>query len=405
MDRVIIIGAGPAGLTAALAAAERGRRVLIIEKMHRPALKLGITGKGRCNITNLCDVDEFIASVPGNGRFLRPALYAYTPQDAVEHFARLGIETKIERGRRVFPASDDALLVVRTLINAVRATGTHIHTHAAVDDILSVEGKVTGVCLHNGEEEPANAVIIATGGASYPQTGSSGDGYRLARQVGHTVTDIRPSLVPLETQEEWPRECQGLTLKNVELQAWNGSRSVYRELGEMLCTHFGVSGPLVLTASRHLITVAEPRLTIDLKPGLSPDQLDARLQRELLAGGSKHVKNIMRTLLPVRMISIILGLADVSPELPCHSVTRVQRQSVGATLKRLELHIPRTRPIAEAIVTAGGVNTREINPGTMESKLVPGLFFAGEVIDVDGYTGGFNLHIAWATGRLAGLHA
>jgi predicted Rossmann fold flavoprotein len=405
MDRILVIGAGAAGLFAALTAARRGRTVVALEKMHHPALKLGLTGKGRCNLTNLCDVDEFIANVPGNGRFLRPAVYAFTPQDAVEFFGEIGVETKVERGRRVFPGSDDAPLVARSLANATRAAGARIRLHAPVAEILLAEGRAAGVRLGSGEELQASAVILATGGASYPATGSTGDGYRLARQCGHTVTDIRPSLVPLETQEDWPRQCQGLTLKNVELQAWSGSRSVYRELGELLCTHFGVSGPLVLTASRHLVDVASPRLTLDLKPGLSPEQLDARLQRDLVAGGNRQLKNIMGGLLPQRLIPMILDLADMDPALPCHSVTKAQRRRLGQTLKRLELHVTKPRPIAEAVITAGGVSTREINPGTMESRLVPGLFFAGEVIDVDGYTGGFNLHIAWATGRLAGTNA
>jgi predicted Rossmann fold flavoprotein len=405
MDRILVIGAGAAGLFAALTAARRGRTVVALEKMHHPALKLGLTGKGRCNLTNLCDVDEFIANVPGNGRFLRPAVYAFTPQDAVEFFGEIGVETKVERGRRVFPGSDDAPLVARSLANATRAAGVRIRLHAPVAEILLAEGRAAGVRLGGGEELQASAVILATGGASYPATGSTGDGYRLARQCGHTVTDIRPSLVPLETQEDWPRQCQGLTLKNVELQAWSGSRSVYRELGELLCTHFGVSGPLVLTASRHLVGVASPRLTVDLKPGLSLEQLDARLQRDLVAGGNRQLKNIMGGLLPQRLIPMILDLADMDPALPCHSVTKAQRRRLGQTLKRLELHVTKPRPIAEAVITAGGVSTREINPGTMESRLVPGLFFAGEVIDVDGYTGGFNLHIAWATGRLAGTNA
>jgi predicted Rossmann fold flavoprotein len=404
MKRVVIIGAGAAGLIAALTAAKRGCEVVALEKKHKPALKLGITGKGRGNLTNLCEVDTFIANVPSNGRFLRPALYAFPPQEAINFFAELGIETKVERGQRVFPVSDDALLVVRTLIEATRAAGAMLRTHATVAEIILHDGRATGVKLATGEEISASSVILATGGASYPSTGSTGDGYALARRIGHTVTEIRPSLVPLETKEAWPRDCQGLSLKNVELQAWHGAKSVYRELGEMLCTHFGVSGPLVLTASRHLVGVANARVTIDLKPGLSPEQLDARLQRELTAGGSKHLKNIMGTLLPVSLIPVVLGIAGLDPDLPCHAITKLQRRTLGETLKRLELHITRPRPIAEAIVTSGGVSTREINPGTMESKLVPGLFFAGEVIDVDGYTGGFNLHIAWATGRLAGMH-
>jgi predicted Rossmann fold flavoprotein len=405
MERIIVIGGGAAGLVAALTAARRGRDVVVVEKMDRAALKLGITGKGRCNLTNLCEVDEFIANVPGNGRFLRPALYGFPPEEAIRFFAELGIETKVERGRRVFPVSDDALLVVRTLVRATRDAGAKILLESPVADILVADGRATGVRLQNGEELPATAVILATGGASYPATGSTGDGYRLARQLGHTVTELYPSLVPLETSEDWPQRCQGLALKNVELRAWRGTRVAYEELGEMLCTHFGVSGPLVLTASRHLVGAAHPKLTIDLKPGLTPEQLDVRLQRDLTMGKRKKVGNIMRGLLPASLGPVILELASINPETPCHAVTKEQRHQFGETLKRLTLHVTGPRPMAEAVVTAGGVNTREINPGTMESRLVPGLSFAGEVIDVDGYTGGFNLHIAWATGHLAGVGA
>jgi len=403
MDRVLIIGAGAAGLFAALTAARRGRPVLALEKMPRPALKLGLTGKGRCNLTNLCEVDEFIAHVPGNGRFLRPALYAFTPQDAIGFFAEIGVQTKVERGHRVFPVSEDAPLVARSLAGAARASGAVIRTSAPVAEILLDGGRAAGVRLEDGEEVPARAVVLATGGASYPATGSTGDGYRLACQCGHTVTEIRPSLVPLETQEHWPRLCQGLALKHVGVQAFTGSRSVYREVGEVLCTHFGVSGPLVLTASRHLVDAAHPKLAIDLKPGLSPEQLDARLQRDLAAGRNRQLKNSLGALLPQRLIPVVLELAGVPPDLPCHSITKAHRRRLGETLKGLVLHITRPRPIAEAVITAGGVSTREVNPGTMESRVTPGLFFAGEVLDVDGYTGGFNLHIAWATGRLAGM--
>ncbi len=402
MDRVLIVGAGAAGLFAALTAARRGRDVLVLEKMPRAGLKLGITGKGRGNLTNLCEVDEFLANVPGNGRFLRPALYGFTPQQAVEAFAEVGVETKVERGKRVFPVSEKAPLVARTLVHAVREAGAQLRLNAPVTEILLAEGRAVGVRLEGGEEVAGSAVLVATGGASYPATGSTGDGYRLAAACGHSITELRPSLVPLETQESWPRDCQGLTLKNVEVQAWSGPRSRYRELGEMLCTHFGVSGPLVLTASRHLVGVAHPRLTIDLKPGLTPERLDARLQRELAAGAGRHLKNLLEALLPKRLIPVVLAGAQAPPDISGRDVTKVQRRRLGETLKRLELHITRPRPLAEAAVTAGGVSTREINPGTMESRLAPGLFFAGEVIDVDGYTGGFNLHIAWATGRLAG---
>ena len=405
MEPLVIIGAGASGLLAALTAAGRGRPTLVLEKMGKPALKLGITGKGRCNLTNLCPVDEFIAQVPGNGRFLRPALWAFPPAQAVELFASLGIATKVERGQRVFPVAEDALLVARTLAQAARRAGAQLRTGSPARELLIREGRAQGVVLVSGELVPASAVIVATGGASYPATGSTGDGYQLARQAGHTIVPIRPSLVPLETREDWPRQCQGLALKNVGLRALDGERVLYREVGEMLCTHFGVSGPLVLTASRHLAEAREPRLAVDLKPGLTPEQLDARLQRDLGANRNRHLGNSLGALLPARLVPVVVALSGLDPETPCHSVTRAQRQRLGQLLKHLALQVTGTRPLAEAIVTRGGVSTREINPGTMESRLVPGLYFAGEVIDVDGYTGGFNLHLAWATGRLAGLHA
>ncbi len=401
---IAIIGGGAAGLFAALTAARAGGHVVVLEKMDRPALKLGITGKGRCNLTNLCEVDEFIRNVPGNGRFLRPALYAFPPAAAVEFFNGLGIETKVERGRRVFPVSDDALLVVRRLTQAVRQAGVDIRTGSRVSRIVVRDGRAAGVEVA-GQTLPADAVILAAGGASYPGTGSSGDGYELARAVGHTVVPPEPSLVPLETAEDWPRRCQGLALKTVTLRALDGDRVLYRELGEMLCTHFGVSGPLVLTASRHVLDAKAPRLLVDLKPGLTPEQLDARLLRDLAAGGNKQLKNSLGDLLPLKLIPIAIELAGIAPDTPCHSVTKAERRRLGELLKNLPLTVTGPRPIAEAIVTRGGVSTREINPSTLESRLVPGLFFAGEVIDVDGYTGGFNLHIAWATGRLAGSSA
>jgi len=402
---LLIIGGGAAGLSAAIVAAGAGRQVLVLERMPRPALKVGITGKGRCNLTNLCEVEEFIANVPGNGRFLRPALYAFTPQDAIEFFRGLGVETVVERGQRVFPLSQDALLVARALVRAATQAGARIRTGARVAEILRGPERVAGVRLESGDQIAASAVILATGGASYPATGSTGDGYRLAEQVGHTIVPIRPSLVPLETREEWPRECQGLALRNVALEARDGDKPRWREVGEMLCTHFGVSGPLVLSASRHLAQAREPILVVDLKPGLTPAQVDARLQRDLAANRNRQLKNSLGELLPQKLIPVLVALSGIPPDTPCHSVTREQRRHLGGLLKRLVLHVTRPRPIAEAVVTMGGVSTREINPGTLESRLLPGLYFAGEVMDVDGYTGGFNLHIAWATGRLAGRAA
>lgn len=407
MPRVVVVGGGAAGLMAAVEAARAGASVVLLEKMPSLGRKLSITGKGRCNLTNNADRDRIIANMPGNGQFLYSALTAFGAKDTMAFFAELGVPTKTERGGRVFPASDRAADVVAAFRRELARLGVDVRLRAAVASILVEDGAASGVKLADGRTVPADAVILATGGASYPGTGSTGDGYRMAAEVGHTIVPLRPSLVPLETVEEWPREVQGLTLKNVTVRALAADgRKLGEEFGELLFTHFGVSGPVVLTLSRAVTTYIErggrePRLGIDLKPALAAEALDRRLQRDFAAHARKHFANALDDLLPRRLIPIIIRLAGIPPARPVHQITRSERTTLVAVLKNLTLTVKGPRPLAEAIVTAGGVSTKEIDPRTLASKLVRGLYFAGEVIDVDGFTGGYNLQAAFATGRAA----
>jgi flavoprotein, HI0933 family len=401
---VLVIGGGAAGLMAAGTAAHNGLSVCLAEKNKRLGWKLSITGKGRCNLTNTCDVPAFIASVPTNGRFLYSAITRFTPQDTVDFFEELGLATKTERGNRVFPQSDKAADVVDTLARYVKNGGTDIVT-GEVKRLLLKDHTVFGAELQGGQQIAANSVIVCCGGASYPGTGSTGDGYRLARQAGHTVTEIRPSLVPLVVPGDECGEMMGLSLKNVSLKVFDTEKKkdIYEDFGEMLFTHFGVSGPIVLSASAHMRNMSPGRyhILIDLKPALSPEQLDARLQRDLELNHNKDFANSLNALLPRKMIPVIVKRSGIEPDLKCNQITREMRRSLAELLKAFELEIAGFRPVEEAIVTSGGVKVDEINPKTMESKLVSGLYFAGEVIDVDAYTGGFNLQIAFCTGRLA----
>jgi predicted Rossmann fold flavoprotein len=401
---VLVIGGGAAGLMAAGTAAHHGLSVCLVEKNKRLGWKLSITGKGRCNLTNACDISAFIASVPTNGRFLYSAVTRFTPQDTVDFFEGLGLPTKTERGNRVFPQSDRAADVVDTLVSYAKNGGTDIVT-GEVKRLLLEDHTVFGVELRGGQQIAANSVIICCGGASYPGTGSTGDGYRLARQAGHTVTEIRPSLVPLVVPGDECREMMGLSLKNVSLKVVDREKKkeIYSDFGEMLFTHFGVSGPIVLSASAHMRNMSPGRyhILIDLKPALSPEQLDARLQRDLELNHNKDFANSLNALLPRKMIPVIVKRSGIEPDLKCNQITREMRRGLAELLKAFELEISGFRPVEEAIVTSGGVKVSEINPKTMESKLINGLYFAGEVIDVDAYTGGFNLQIAFCTGRLA----
>lgn len=404
--RLLVVGAGAAGMMAAGVAARRGLCVTLVDKNERPGRKLMITGKGRCNVTNNCGgVQAFLANVPRGGRFLYGALTRFGPDDTMAFFEALGVPLKTERGMRVFPQSDRAVDIVDALARYVREGGCRT-VHGIAETLLLENGCAAGIRLTDGRELRADAVLLCTGGKSYPLTGSTGDGYRLAQRAGHTVTPLSPSLVPIVTEEDWPRELMGLSLKNVELTALDTreERVLHRDLGEMLFTHFGVSGPLVLSASAH-IRAPEPgryRLSIDLKPGLSPEQLDARLLRDFAQNENRDFANALGALLPHKLIPVAVALSGIPPQTKVNQITREMRMRFAALLKHMELTVRGFRPIEEAIVTSGGVATDEISPKTMESKLVPGLYFAGELLDCDAYTGGFNLQIAFSTGHAAG---
>ena len=406
---VIIIGAGPAGMMAAGVAAGRGFRVLLVERNERPGRKLMITGKGRCNVTNNCSLNEFIDNVPCGGKFLYSAFSHFTPADLIEFFEARHVPLKVERGRRVFPVSDKAVDIVDALQGFICQSGCRM-IHGRVSALLLENGQVSGVRLESGATYEAAAVVLCTGGSSYPVTGSTGDGFTLAKAAGHTVTPLRASLVPIETAEEWPKALQGLSLRNITLEVYDSQKgkTVYSELGELLFTHFGVSGPLVLSASAHMsdaktLSTSGYRLRIDLKPALSKEQLDKRLQRDLLKFANRDFINSLGELLPAKLIPVFAALCAIPPQTKSNQITKTQRAAIVELLKGLTLTVKGPRPIEEAIVTSGGVKLSEINPSTMESKLVKGLYFAGEVIDSDGYTGGYNLQIAFSTGHLAGV--
>ena len=397
-----VIGGGAAGLLCAVTAAERGKSVALIEPNERLGWKLRLTGKGRCNLTNDCDVKTVLAHIPGGGRFLYGALSRFTPADAMAWFESRGLALKTERGNRVFPVSDNANDVAELLISLCRRNGvTRLRTRAV--GIALEEGAVCGVKTEQGLVRCA-AAAVCTGGLSYPRTGSTGDGYRLARSMGHRVTPTRPSLVPLVSPDPWCAELQGFTLKNVKLRAYEDDKLVYSEQGELLFTHFGVSGPLVLSASAHMPRMGEAayRLEIDLKPALDEQTLDKRLLRDFEKYAARGFKNALGDLAGRSMIPVLVRLSGIPEDTRVSEITREQRRSLLRLLKAFPVSISGTRPIDEAIVTAGGVDLKEIDPRSMQSKLIPGLYFAGEVLDLDAYTGGFNLQIAWSTGHLVG---
>lgn len=406
MKQILVIGAGPAGMMAAIRAAENGAAVTLLEKMKRPGRKMMITGKGRCNITNAADVPEIIRNIHGNGAFLNSSMRAFDNQDVMEFFRQQGVPVKVERGNRVFPVSDKAQDVVDAMVHRLHELDVRIELEMPVADILLQEGRVAGVRTKSGAHYKADAVILAVGGASYPGTGSTGDGYEMAKKLGHTVVSLRPSLVPLETEEEWVKDVQGLSLRNVRATLLAGGEKVQEMFGEMMFTHFGVTGPIILSMSRRAAKcLAEGKfveLELNLKPALTPEKLDARIQRDFEQHICKSLKNGLLDLLPHKLIEPVLDCAYLDPEKPVHQVTAEERHRLAETLQHLTLTITKTRPLAEAIVTAGGVSVREINPKTMESKLVPGLYFAGEVVDVDAYTGGYNLQAAFSMGNAAG---
>ena len=416
MTDLLIVGGGAAGMMAAIQAAALGKKVLLLERNSRLGRKLLITGKGRCNVTNNCNLDTLMANIPRNPRFLYSAFHSFGPADTMEFFESRGLPLKTERGNRVFPVSDRAADVAAVLEKGLRDPNIAVKTGRAVELLLE-DGRVLGVRCEDGTEYRAGAVLLATGGKSYPLTGSTGDGYALAEQAGHRIVPLAPSLIPVVTAEKDPREMQGLSLKNVTLTVTRNGKPVFSELGELLFTHFGVSGPLVLSASAHMAGEApeaqtegayasmlrgkDYRMAIDWKPGLTPEQLDKRLLRDFGKCRNKDIINSLGELLPRKSIPVMLRRAGIPFETKVNAMTREQRRSLLEALKGFELTPVGFRPIEEAIVTSGGVDVREVNPKTMESKKVSGLYFAGEVLDVDGYTGGFNLQIAFSTGYLA----
>ena len=405
-DKIVVIGGGPAGMMAAMKAAENGAEVTLLEKMSRLGRKMLITGKGRCNITNASEIPEIIKNIPGNGKFLHSCIKAYDNEDIQLFFNDNGVPTKVERGMRVFPVSDKAADPVDALILKLKELGVRIITDTRVTAIKAEDNKITGVKAADGTIYPAGAVILATGGASYPGTGSSGDGYKLSEVLGHTIIKPLPALVPLETEEEWVKEAQGLSLRNVEVTLWADGEKAGQQFGEMLFTHFGVTGPIILTLSRQVAKLLDEgnfvELSINLKPALTPEQLDARILRDFEKYQRKELKNAMHDLLPGKLIAPVLDSAYLEPDRMVNTITKEERKRLAETLQNLMLTVTKTRPIAEAIVTAGGVCVKEINPKTMESKIVKGLYFAGEVADVDAYTGGYNLQAAFSMGAAAG---
>ena len=405
-NNVLIIGGGAAGMMAAIFAADAGARVTLLERNEKLVKKIYITGKGRCNVTNDCTQEEFLRQVPRNPRFLYSALSHFGPQDMMALLEDNGCPVQVQRGQRVYPQTEKASDVTRTLARMMERRGVQVRLNSRVAALQCTSGRISGVTLESGEQLAADAVILATGGASYPMTGSTGDGYALAQSAGHTLQPREAVLSALETAEGWPRELQGLALKNVRLTLKKGKKTLYTELGEMLFTHFGISGPLVLEMSCHLPDdLSEAQVTLDLKPGLTPEQLDARVQRDLAAQPRKQLQNVLPGLLPLRLSAMFPALCGVPADRVCAQVTRAEREKLCQTLKALPLTIAARRPLAEAIVTRGGVTVKEIQPATMESRLCPGLYFAGEVMDVDAHTGGFNLQIAFSTGALAGASA
>jgi predicted Rossmann fold flavoprotein len=406
----IVVGAGAAGIMAACTAARQGIKVILIEKNKTIGRKLAITGAGRCNITNLTDISQLVANIPGNGRFLFSAFQRLDPEALMDLFQReLRLPLKVERGNRVFPESDKAQDVVATLYNELKDAGVEILTETKVTGLtMDSQNRITGVKIQNRQELKSQMVLIATGGLSYPGTGSTGDGYKLARMVGHQVTELTPSLIPLEIQEEWIKQLEGLSLTNVEVTSMYEGKRLQSEFGEMLFTSFGVSGPIILSLSREIapLVLKKPKsvvLSIDLKPALTKEELDLRVQRDFAKSVRKIFKNALDELLPQKIIPVMIELSRIDPLKPVHQITKEERLHLVKLLKSLELTVIKPRPMAEAIVTAGGINIKELNPKTMESKIVSGLYFAGEVVDVDGFTGGFNLQIAFSMGYVAGM--
>ena len=409
MRKIIIIGGGAAGMFAAISAADEHTEVHIYEHNEKLGKKLFITGKGRCNITNGCDdVEELLAHVVTNARFLYSAFYTFSNQDMMQFLSDQGLKLKTERGQRVFPISDKSSDVIRTLERVLKDRGVYIHLRQEVKELLVENGEICGIRLSDGQKVNADAVIMATGGMSYPSTGSTGDGYRMAEAAGHHVTKRVPSLVPMTAADEWCPELQGLSLKNITFTMKCGKKNFYQEFGEMMFTHFGITGPVVLSGSTHLAPYLKKGTVtaeIDLKPSLTDEQLDARLLRDFEKNINKQIRNSLSELLPASMIPIIIRLSGIDPYTVVHDVTRQQRQTLVHVMHHLTMTVTGVRGFNEAIITQGGIRVKDVDPGTMESKLIKGLYFAGEVLDLDAVTGGYNLQIAWSTAYLAGKSA
>ena len=403
MTDVIVIGGGPAGMLAAVSASEAGADVLLLEKNEKLGKKLFITGKGRCNVTNSASQDLIIKNIVSNPKFMFSALKAYGNTDICEDIESQGIKLKEERGGRIFPVSDHSSDVIRALKNMLERANVSVKLGTAVKDISAEDGSFK-LILNNGSSKECRALVIATGGVSYPSTGSTGDGYTFAKKTGHTVVTPVPSLVPLEIKENWCKELQGLSLKNTGLKMYSGSRPVFEDFGEMLFTHFGVSGPMVLSASSYYPVKKNDdcRIVLDLKPALTDEMLDERLIREFSEKHEKHFINVLPDLLPAKLVPVICSLSGISAHKKCGEVTKEERRKLVNILKNLEMHVSGTRGFDEAIITKGGISVKEVSPKDMMSKIVPGLFFAGEILDLDALTGGFNLQIAWSTGHAAG---
>lgn len=410
MSKILIIGGGGAGMMAAVAAGRNGHEVHVFEKNEKLGKKLFITGKGRCNLTNACDMDTLFASVTSNPKFLYSAFYGFTNEQTIAFFENLGLRTKIERGNRVFPASDHSSDVIRVLEKEMERLCVRVHLHSEVKEVLTEEGAFSGLLLKNGNHIEGDACIIATGGLSYPSTGSTGDGYRFAKQTGHKVAEPSPSLVPMEVQEWYARELQGLSLRNVAVAFFDGKKKIYEEFGEMLFTHYGVSGPIILSASSIVGRKLQPEkgqgkrlaLKIDLKPALTLEQLDQRVLRDFEEQKNRQFKNAADGLFPAKLKPVMIELSGIAPEKKVNEISKEERRRFVELIKDFRMTVTGLRGFQEAIITRGGVSVKDVDPGTMESRHVKNLYFAGEVLDLDALTGGFNLQIAWSTGYAAG---
>lgn len=408
MSNVIVVGGGAAGMMAAVFAARNGQNVQLLEKNEKLGKKLFITGKGRCNITNAADIEDLFTAVISNPKFLYSGFYSFTNQQVIDFFEELGVKTKIERGERVFPVSDHSSDVIAAFSRELKSLGVSVSLHTEVRELLCEQDKVCGVLLTNGKKMKADAVIVATGGISYPSTGSTGDGYRFAKETGHRVTELLPSLVPMEVRQWYAKELQGLSLRNIEIRITDGKKKLYEEFGEMLFTHYGITGPVILSASSVVgktLRKKELTLHIDLKPALSEEQLDKRILREFDANHNKQYKNSIDSLFPAKLKPVMIELSEIEPEKKVNEITKEERQRLVHLIKDFTMTLTGLRGYNEAIITKGGVSVKEIDPGTMESKKMKGLYFAGEVLDLDAVTGGYNLQIAWSTGYLAGINA